>query len=186
MSIFFTADWHLGHRNIIKYCNRPFSTVEEMDDVIIKNCNRFVRENDTLYMLGDFTLTRNIKRFQEYLERIDCENIEFIVGSHDDKSLVADCFGKTPRMLEIKHRGQKITLCHYAMRRWHCSHYGAWHLYGHSHCNLEPFGLSFDVGVDGWDFKPASFDEIKIIMDAFIEKGDIPYKIFDNRKNQVM
>ena len=57
---FFTADEHFGHKNIIKYCNRPFKTVEEMDAVIIENHNKTVTNQDTVVHAGDFTLNCNI------------------------------------------------------------------------------------------------------------------------------
>lgn len=50
----FTADFHLGHANIIRYCSRPFSTVEEMDQAIVERLNASVKPNDVLYFLGDF------------------------------------------------------------------------------------------------------------------------------------
>jgi calcineurin-like phosphoesterase family protein len=53
---FFIADTHLGHKNIIKYCNRPFRLVAHMDDTIIDNINEVVKSNDILYHLGDFAL----------------------------------------------------------------------------------------------------------------------------------
>jgi calcineurin-like phosphoesterase family protein len=48
--IFFTADQHFGHKNIIKYCNRPFSSVEEMNKVMIDRWNEIVGKEDTVYV----------------------------------------------------------------------------------------------------------------------------------------
>jgi calcineurin-like phosphoesterase family protein len=58
---------------------------------------------------------------------------------------------------------RRIVLCHYAMRVWSRSHYGAWHLYGHSHGSLEdlPTSLSFDVGIDCHDHYPLCYDDVK-------------------------
>lgn len=56
MEIYFTSDLHLGHDNIIRFCNRPFSSVEEMNDRIIQNYNSIVHKNDLVYILGDFNL----------------------------------------------------------------------------------------------------------------------------------
>jgi calcineurin-like phosphoesterase family protein len=53
-----------------------------------------------------------------------------------------------------------ITLCHYSMRSWEMSHYASWHLYGHHHGTLEPYGLSFDVGVDCWNYYPISLEQV--------------------------
>ena len=50
--IYFTADTHFDHANIIRFCNRPFATVEEMNETLIANWNRKVHGNDTVYILG--------------------------------------------------------------------------------------------------------------------------------------
>ena len=57
MATWFTADTHFGHGNVIRYCERPFASVEEMDEVLIENWNYVIRPKDTIYHLGDFTLT---------------------------------------------------------------------------------------------------------------------------------
>jgi calcineurin-like phosphoesterase family protein len=63
---------------------------------------------------------------------------------------------------------QSIVLFHYALRVWNRAHYGAWHLYGHSHGTLPdiPGSLSLDVGVDCHDFTPLSYNEVKAMMNA--------------------
>ena len=54
--IFLIGDLHFGHRNIIKYCNRPFKDVEDMTEKLIKNWNSVVGKNDIVYVDGDFAL----------------------------------------------------------------------------------------------------------------------------------
>jgi len=156
MTIFFTSDLHFGHKNVIKYSNRPFSSVEEMNEELIRRFNSKVKNGDIVYDLGDFAF----KNPKKYLERLN-GNIIRIKGSHDSDM-------KEPRMLVIRppelldefgnHRS--ITLCHYAMRTWETSHYGSFHLFGHSHGTLPPYGLSFDVGVDCWNYYPLSLEEV--------------------------
>jgi calcineurin-like phosphoesterase family protein len=151
MTIFFTSDMHLGHKNIIAYSNRPFASVEEMDDTIIANYNSLVKPGDTVYDLGDFCF-RNPKL---YLDRFNVLPIR-IKGSHDH-----DIKEPYMRVIETGYNLETITLCHYAMRSWALSHYGSWHLFGHHHGMLEPYGLSFDVGVDCWDFFPVSLERVR-------------------------
>src|ERR1035437_4215616 len=54
--IYFTSDLHLWHSNIIRFCNRPFSSVEAMNEMLIKNWNDVVKEDDVVYCLGDISL----------------------------------------------------------------------------------------------------------------------------------
>ena len=56
MTTFFTADTHFGHKNVIRYCNRPFASATEMDERLIENWNKIVGPDDLIYHLGDFTL----------------------------------------------------------------------------------------------------------------------------------
>jgi hypothetical protein len=79
----FTADFHLGHQNIIRYCDRPFQTLAEMDAAIVDRLNSSVKESDILYFLGDFCRGTG-KIALDYRERIRCQNIFFIEGNHDD------------------------------------------------------------------------------------------------------
>ena len=167
-NVWFTSDFHLGHRNIIRYCNRPFESTEDMDATILANLNRKVGENDMLYFLGDFCFG-GADQAKLYRDRIACRNIHAIEGNHDSALRGLDgMFRSCNQMAEIRVAGQAIVLCHYAMRVWHHSSRGAWHLYGHSHGNLpdDISSLSIDVGVDSHDFQPWHFHEIRLVMEA--------------------
>jgi calcineurin-like phosphoesterase family protein len=156
----FIADTHFNHKNIIKYCNRPFKSEEEMNETMIRNWNYKVTPQDTVYILGDF----GFGDLEPILKRLNGKKI-LILGSHDkDTVKYAQYFSKITSLLEMREAGQKIVLCHYAMRVWSKSHYNSWHLYGHSHGKLKPYGKSWDVGVDKNNFTPLSFNEIKNIM----------------------
>lgn len=167
-NVWFTSDFHFDHKNICKYSNRPFPNVEVMNDAILKNINDKVGRQDRLYFLGDFCF--NPKRIKEFRERINCSNFYFIYGNHDqsirhnaeNRRLFIWC----KELEEIKVGEQSITLCHYAMRVWNKSHYGAYQLYGHSHGSLpdDPNALAMDVGVDPNNFQPLSFDDIREAM----------------------
>ena len=156
--IYFTADTHFGHANIIKYCGRPYSTVEEMDQALIANWNNTVSGSDTVYHLGDFAW----KQARSYREQLN-GSIHLIRGNHDgDKNRKIDesLFASVSDLKEIRIEGQKIILCHYAMRVWNASHHGSWHFYGHSHGTLPLSGNGVDVGVDCWDYKPITLEEV--------------------------
>ena len=148
---------HLGHKNIIKYSDRPFKSVEEMDTEIINRFNSVVKSDDTVYDLGDLCLSN----FNVYKYRFNGTLIR-IKGSHDRDIKEPRMMVVTPENLFDEYRNPiSITLCHYAMRSWERSHYATWHLYGHHHGKLPPYGLSFDVGVDCWNFYPVSLDQVK-------------------------
>jgi hypothetical protein len=78
----FTSDFHFGHFNIIRYCNRPFESTEEMDACIADRMNQCVKANDTLYFLGDFCMG-SVEKVAAYRKRLNCEKIHFVEGNHD-------------------------------------------------------------------------------------------------------
>jgi len=171
--VWFTADTHFGHTNIIKYCNRPFSNAGEMDRAIIDNWNKVVAPDDSVYHLGDFCF-KTYYGPQQYLSKLN-GNLWVVYGNHD-KQLQrffrgGGCHsgikcGILPAEAKICINGQEIILSHYSMRVWNKSHHGTWQLYGHSHGTLfdDPNMLSIDVGVDSHHFFPICFEQIKAIM----------------------
>jgi calcineurin-like phosphoesterase family protein len=157
--IFFTADEYYGHANIIKYCNRPFKSVQEMDEEIIKRHNSVVKHDDQVIHAGDFSIYSELEFVQRlYTNKLSGHHI-FLMGSHD-KWLPKN----TPMILEKEIEGQLIVVCHYAMRTWRKSHYNSWQIYGHSHGKLTPQGKQWDAGVDNNNFYPISFEGLKEIM----------------------
>jgi len=161
MEYYFTSDEHYFHKNIIKYANRPFSSVQEMNNELIERFNSVVSKSDITIHGGDFSFG-DIKQTNNIIKRLNGDHI-FIRGDHD-RPLAK--IRKLKSVYKINIYKQKITICHYAMRVWHCSHYNSWHLYGHSHGKLPGQGKSMDIGVDTNDYYPYSFDDIKIIMNS--------------------
>ncbi len=168
----FTSDLHLGHTNVIKYCNRPFKDVDDMNENIINNFNACVQPQDTVYILGDVVLCKGDK-INSFLCRLNGHK-HLIFGNHDKdirKEKYKHWFAWTGDYKEIKVLDQKLILMHYAMRTWNRQHKGAWQLYGHSHNNLPelPTLMSMDVGIDAHNYSPVSFDEVKLHMEAKIK-----------------
>lgn len=166
--IWFTADLHLNHANIMHYCNRPFKNVEEMDETITKNFTDLLRKGDVLYILGDLSFKR--KPVEDFLSTITNMGIEihFIIGNHDKDGgtldIIRNYCDSVQEVKEIKINGTYITLCHYPMYSWNKSFHGAWHLYGHVHGRLKLKTRSYDVGVDNNNFKPVSYTWLKRLM----------------------
>ena len=189
METWFTADLHLGHGNIIKYCNRPFMTEEETarassdprgdwkmstqsvefhDASLLESINALVKRDDALWILGDFCL-RDPKKAAAYRERIRCRNVHLIWGNHDPRSL-EPLFSSVGEQRMLNVAGQPIWLNHYPMRSWNGSFHGSWQLYGHVHGRFQaedartPHLLTRDVGVDACEYRPVSFTMLKSWM----------------------
>jgi calcineurin-like phosphoesterase family protein len=158
---FFTADEHYGHINILKYCNRPFSSIDEMNNTIVSNNNSVVKTNDIVIHVGDFTLGSSGDMYK-FSSKLSGNHI-YIKGSHD--KWMKQTGQIYHEIWEHTIEGIPVIACHYAMRVWPRSHYNSWLVYGHSHGRLAPEGKSWDVGVDNNNFYPVSFDQLKKIMD---------------------
>ena len=167
--IYFTADLHFGHKNIIQYCDRPFSTVEEMDEALIHNWNDAVRPKDEIYILGDFTMGSPAMA-RKYLTRLNGRKY-FIRGNHDrfldnPEPFMAN-FEWVKDYHVLRSNGYRIVLFHFPILEWDQFYRGALHLYGHVHNSQESdkrlnvLGKNaFNVGVDVNGFKPVSLIEI--------------------------
>jgi len=146
--IYFTSDWHLGHANIIKYCERPFEDVEMMNAMLIQNFNDIVKENDTTYFLGDFCFYKDVKSWIAQLHGYKI----FLWGNHDKNEL----FRTFPREIRLTHHGQDIHLTHFPQQ----SQGADLQLVGHVHEKWKHKDNMINVGVDQWDFKPVSIKEL--------------------------
>lgn len=159
-SVFFTSDEHFGHTNIIKYSNRPYPSVAEMDQDLINKFNRKVPKDGYTIHGGDFYLGRDKQTvWDRYVRHLNGKHL-FLMGSHDkwlDNT-------KAHEIVELRINDQLIVVCHYAMRVWPASHYNSWLLYGHSHGRLPSEGKSHDIGVDNNNYEPISYEEVVDIM----------------------
>ncbi len=156
----FAADLHLGHKNIIDYCDRPFRAADgqmdtmEMKHALIENFRSVIRPGDELYVLGD--LSFDLDEAVSFLQWVPGQKF-MIWGNHDpkrgkDRQRLAEEFVKTGDILETSLQdGTKIVMCHYPMLRWNRGHFGSWMLHGHTHgeCTYPDSELRIlDVGVD--------------------------------------
>lgn len=91
MNVYFTSDTHFGHKNIVRGTTewenardkvRDFDTLEEHNQVLVDNINGMVKENDTLYHLGDWSFG-GIENIWEFRRQLNCRNIHLILGNHD-------------------------------------------------------------------------------------------------------
>ena len=162
MTVWFTSDTHFGHANIIRYSERPFASVSEMDTALIDRWNALVEPDDTVWHLGDFVF-RNDVSAGRYLDRLSGRK-HLVWGNHDDAATRAlPGWESSQAYAEVTVEDTRLVLFHYAMRVWNRSHYGAVHLYGHSHNSLAGDSLCCDVGVDNpaWSYRPVTLGQIK-------------------------
>lgn len=156
---------------------RPWSTIPEMDEGLIRRWNEVVDRHDDVYLLGDLSFHRREKTAQ--ILSLLAGRVHLIIGNHDERTVrdLPEYFESISQLRMVRWEGERIVLCHYAMRRWDRCHFGAWHLYGHSHGTLpeDPMSLSFDCGVDANDWYPISIQDVALRMQAKkaqIEEGD--------------
>lgn len=186
LNIFFTADTHFGHKNILKYASRPFKCIRDMDERLIENWNMIVPMDGMVYHLGDFAFKGSPKYHRDIVSRLNGK-ICLVRGSHDKLAItqLGNRFEWIEKYYELVFddvdapmNQRFIVLCHTAFRVWERSHYGSWNLYGHSHGRLSdiPGALAFDVGVDSAakyfghgdpmpeNYRPFTYQEIKDVM----------------------
>lgn len=159
------------HANILKYCpNRKFNNIEEHDAHLIKVWNEKVKNDDTIFTLGDFAFGR-VEDSYPILDKLNGKKI-LITGNHDVRHLkfydfksrfAAIKYGY--HEIEVSFRGHTafIVLCHFPLQSWNKSRYGSFHFHGHVHNNpvLLPLANMADVGVDTRDdLSPWGKDEI--------------------------
>lgn len=182
MSIFFTSDLHIGHQNVLKFDNRPFKSLEEMNEELIKRWNDKVKSGDLVYCLGDMFWKGDCDFIQTTLKRLN-GSIILIKGNHDrwlhnaeNKKLLSgvkdyDDIKVTLHDGEVK----RCILSHYFMPFYNAHYYGSILLHGHSHNTKEHFeelriakelndkGFTnqiYNVGCMLWNYEPVTLDEI--------------------------
>ena len=172
---YITSDLHLGHEKVLEYCNRPYDTVENMNEDFINKINK-LPDGSHLYHLGDFVIGGK-KKILEFLSRIK-KNIKmiFILGNHDsmkptivqeDKRILWVGYYKKEKVL-----GGDVYLFHYPILEWPSKHYGTIHFHGHSHGNSTyPYlpARIRDVGIDCTNY------EIRSLEDHVKEMLEIPF-----------
>ncbi len=174
--IYLTSDTHFGHENIIRYVDRPFDTVEEMDQTIIDNINKTVDPEDTLYILGDFTMGGSYSKCMKYREQLNCKHIHLILGNHD-KRKIFDSY-KPPIFESVKDYDEIKFCClsHYPFMSWSSKDYGSIMCHGHIHSSCRYNEINrwqnirrYDVGVDANKYTPVSIDSIAYFFDRSID-----------------
>ena len=136
---FYIADMHMSHGNVIKFDNRPYNTVEEMNTALINNWNSVVSPEDTVYILGDFCWGKE-DAWIEILKLLK-GNKCLIRGNHDIKSMskqLRSLFQDVKDYKEITDNGRHVIMCHYPMPFYKADYNpDCYMLYGHVHVTIE-------------------------------------------------
>lgn len=137
--IYYIADCHFGHENVINFDNRPFKTVEEMNEALINNWNKRVRNNDKVYILGDF-IWKSVCVWPDIVNSLKGKKF-LILGNHDPRVYpeeIKKCFEEITNYKEISDCNKRIIMCHYPII-FHKKDYdeNCYMLYGHVHTTRE-------------------------------------------------
>ena len=177
---YFTSDTHFNHENIIKYCKRPFSSIDEHDETLIKNWNDVVPEDGIVFHLGDVGFG-DPGRINEILKQLNGK-IYLVIGNHDWRRIVNDHkwrFEDMTQQINMKIGKRHIILNHYPMLAFSgawCGEDATYQLFGHVHTSpytdegLDQlrmkmlFTSQYDVGVDNNSFKPVSWNDVDTII----------------------
>ena len=194
MDRWFTADLHLGHANIIRYCHRPFDDVSAMDEAVVRGWNEVVDVDDEVWVLGDFamgTLDRSLP-----LGRRLHGTKRLLVGNHDRPFLgkLEDRYLDEAGFVEVRHGTAELDLdadhrvlaCHFPYRgdsgdtdRFEDRRpedRGGWLLHGHVHDTWRQDGRQLNVGIDAWAGRPVGAAALVTLIDAGPRRlGPLPW-----------
>lgn len=180
--IFFTGDLHFGHENALAFDHRPFQTIEEMDEELIRRWNSKVGKGDLTYVLGDMIWKTRNDDAPSLIKRLNGQII-LIKGNHDRflhnakaKDALAGIKDYDDICVALEDGTQKrVILSHYFIPMYNGHRYQAIHLHAHSHFTDEAdFEVDFanylnsigcknevyNVGCMYWNYEPVTLDEI--------------------------
>lgn len=178
MGIFYIADPHFGHANIIRLNNRPFYNVDEMDKTMIKNWNSCIlSNNDIVYVVGDFAF-KSANHPAGILEQLNGRKV-LIKGNHDGKNLKDPAFRRNFEEIcdrkIINDNNRMVVIDHFPLIEWDGFFRGSYLVYGHIHNNVTNYAYecmkkldkALNAGVDINQFMPVTLDELIVNNQIF-------------------
>ena len=187
MALWLTADLHLGHANIIRYCGRPFEAVADMDDRLVDRWNERVDGDDTVLVLGDVALGP-IASSLRLVGRLAGRKV-LVAGNHDRcwsgngrKALAWRERYLDAGFVEVRQGTIDVDVAGHAVRAGHFPYEGdshdedrftssrpeddgRWLLHGHVHDRWRQRGRMINVGVDAWDYRPVSEHDVAALVE---------------------
>ena len=182
----FTSDPHFSHSNIMVFCNRPWTNIQDMNEGLIENWNDVVGDNDIVFVLGDVSWNKDPHDMKRIIERLNGSHIFILPGNHDTKEQFTK-IGKRAELIsdtalvfisgideDKPTREHEFMISHFPLATWPHFRRGVINLHGHihsgprSHNEIDQPGfdlilkknLTYDVGVDNNDYKPIEIRDI--------------------------
>lgn len=191
-NIYFTSDNHFGHAKVIEYCNRPFKSVDEMNEALIKNWNKVVKPDDFVFVVGDFMMYMKKPELKILLARLNGKKT-LVKGNHDSFSeteWLSIGFSSVCRSMTFKIANEIVNISHYPYKKpWYNEMFykyayklfpksfyrprvfadqlkddGRFLLHGHTHSDKITNGRMIHVGVDAHNFRPIPLQKIADII----------------------
>jgi calcineurin-like phosphoesterase family protein len=194
----FTSDHHFNHDNVIEFSKRPFENVEVMNEALIENWNKYVKPEDTVYVLGDFCFKKaDRERFNMFniLKRLNGTKV-LVIGNHDySKNHMYQCgfdvvvryatvdLGKNMRVF-LSHKPYRCSIWWKWWTKWtrgwkhkdwrtRPKNRGMINVHGHTHSDKKLSKSGICVCVEAWDYRPANATEIVQLIQKFDLKGEL-------------
>jgi calcineurin-like phosphoesterase family protein len=166
MNVFLTSDTHFGHANIIKYCHRPFSSVEEMDETLVERWNAIVRPQDHVYHLGDVAMQ---PKALQIVKRLNGHK-RLVLGNHDGWDMRAYAEVGFKKVFGSR-RMDGLLLTHIPLHQgsvWDAAERRdskvLGNVHGHIHDRDSPMGPYLNVCVEKMDYTPVEFGQVRDAM----------------------
>lgn len=180
METWFTSDMHFGHVRIIDFCNRPYGSLEEMNEDLVELWNKTVAPEDFVWVLGDAVMGKREETLK-YIGRLNGTKV-LVPGNHDychpmhkksdswaQKYIDAGFSDVTTTIVDLEGYSRDIKMSHFPntlgmyddrdFEKWAPTEFDLL-IHGHVHQAWKVYGNQVNVGMDAWDLKPVHIDEI--------------------------
>lgn len=154
--VFAVSDTHFGHEKIITLANRPFSSVEEMNETLVSNWNSVVSEDDLVVFGGDFMWK---KKEAVWFDRLNGAK-HLVVGNHDHSDALNLGWVQTHTRLEVELYDNYIVFDHYPLESWNKQFHGSVHFYGHTHKAITPIKNRVCMCVEETNYTPLNVKDV--------------------------
>lgn len=183
--IYFSSDQHFGHKNVLRFCQRPYETTKEMGKALIDNWNSKVTNNDIIFVLGDFFWFHGRHEIKKVVDKLNGKTIYIVPGNHCKRTAYELCDERVQLLddisaLYIREVGKpqvkyEVYVSHMPLMTWPHRERGSYNFFGHIHSGPRslsqvdqdlPFhkGLQYDIGVDNNEYTPIELEEIINIL----------------------